>query len=83
MDVQADALRVQHWVMNAFVAERFRHGRILLAGDAATSAPAGATAHPATPPSTMPSPRSPARLPLGDHVDARGGGCRGARVRPI
>ncbi|MEU1310577.1 FAD-dependent monooxygenase [Streptomyces cinnamoneus] len=38
-DVQADVLRVQHWVMNAFVAERFRNGRILLAGDAAHAIP--------------------------------------------
>jgi hypothetical protein len=32
-------LRVQHWVVNAFVAERFGHGRILLAGDAAHAIP--------------------------------------------
>lgn len=38
-DVQAEVLRVQHWVMNASVAERFRHGRILLAGDAAHAIP--------------------------------------------
>ncbi|GAB2736377.1 FAD-dependent monooxygenase [Kitasatospora kifunensis] len=38
-DVQADVLRVQHWVMNGFVAERFRHGRILLAGDAVHAVP--------------------------------------------
>ncbi|MER5930904.1 FAD-dependent monooxygenase [Streptomyces sp. NPDC002054] len=38
-DVRVNALRVQHWVMNAFVAERFRHGRILLAGDAAHAIP--------------------------------------------
>ncbi|MGE7386247.1 FAD-dependent monooxygenase [Streptomyces sp. NPDC004126] len=38
-DVRAEVLRVQHWVMNAFVAERFRHGRILLAGDAAHAIP--------------------------------------------
>ena len=38
-DLRADALRVEHWVMNAFVAERFRHGRILLAGDAAHAIP--------------------------------------------
>lgn len=37
--VRADVSRVQHWVMNAFVAERFRHGRILLAGDAAHAIP--------------------------------------------
>ncbi|MEU5434372.1 FAD-dependent monooxygenase [Streptomyces sp. NPDC020719] len=38
-DVRAEVLRVQHWVMNAFVAERFRRGRILLAGDAAHAIP--------------------------------------------
>ncbi|MGW6909698.1 FAD-dependent monooxygenase [Streptomyces sp. NPDC054940] len=38
-DVDVDVLRVQHWVVNAFVAERFRHGRILLAGDAAHAIP--------------------------------------------
>jgi 2-polyprenyl-6-methoxyphenol hydroxylase-like FAD-dependent oxidoreductase len=38
-DVQVNVLRVQHWVTNAFVAERFRHGRILLAGDAAHAIP--------------------------------------------
>ncbi|MFB7176572.1 FAD-dependent monooxygenase [Streptomyces sp. NPDC056257] len=37
--VRADVLRVQHWVMNAFVAERFHHDRILLAGDAAHAMP--------------------------------------------
>ncbi|KOU15596.1 2-polyprenyl-6-methoxyphenol hydroxylase [Streptomyces sp. WM6372] len=37
--VRADVRRVQHWVMNAFVAERLRHGRILLAGDAAHAIP--------------------------------------------
>ncbi|MGI5452646.1 FAD-dependent monooxygenase [Streptomyces sp. CA-249302] len=37
--VPVEVLRVQHWVMNAFVAERFRHGRILLAGDAAHAIP--------------------------------------------
>ncbi|MEU9085391.1 FAD-dependent monooxygenase [Streptomyces sp. NPDC048357] len=37
--VRADVLRVQHWVMNAFVADRFHHGRILLAGDAAHAMP--------------------------------------------
>ena len=37
--VSAEVVRVQHWVMNAFVAERFRHGRILLAGDAAHAVP--------------------------------------------
>ncbi|MDI2124825.1 FAD-dependent monooxygenase [Yinghuangia seranimata] len=38
-DVGADVLRVQHWVMNAFVADRFRGGRVLLAGDAAHAVP--------------------------------------------
>jgi 2-polyprenyl-6-methoxyphenol hydroxylase-like FAD-dependent oxidoreductase len=38
-EVQADVLRIQHWVMNAFVAERFRHGRVLLTGDAAHAIP--------------------------------------------
>jgi len=38
-DVRVDVLRVQHWVVNAFVVERFRHGRILLAGDAAHAIP--------------------------------------------
>lgn len=38
-DLQAEVLGVQHWVMNAFVAERFRHGRILLTGDAAHAIP--------------------------------------------
>src|SRR5262249_26240906 len=37
--VRVDVLRVQHWVMNAFLAERLRHGRILLAGDAAHTVP--------------------------------------------
>ncbi|MFE7272290.1 FAD-dependent monooxygenase [Streptomyces sp. NPDC057623] len=38
-DVPVEVLRVQHWGVNAFVAERFRHGRILLAGDAAHAIP--------------------------------------------
>ncbi|WP_030559401.1 FAD-dependent monooxygenase [Streptomyces aureocirculatus] len=38
-DVRVEVVRVQHWVMNAFVAERLRHGRILLAGDAAHAVP--------------------------------------------
>jgi 2-polyprenyl-6-methoxyphenol hydroxylase-like FAD-dependent oxidoreductase len=38
-DVSAKVLRVQHWTVNAFVAERFRHGRTLLAGDAAHALP--------------------------------------------
>ncbi|WP_416519828.1 FAD-dependent monooxygenase [Streptomyces achromogenes] len=37
--VRADVLRVQHWVMTAFVADRFRRGRVLLAGDAAHTVP--------------------------------------------
>ncbi|WP_405820905.1 FAD-dependent monooxygenase [Streptomyces sp. NBC_01390] len=41
-DVRADVLRVQHWTTTAYVAERFRRGRVLLAGDAAhTLPPAG------------------------------------------
>lgn len=39
VDVQVDVLRVQHWTMNAFIAERFRHSRILLAGDAVHAVP--------------------------------------------
>ncbi|MFI9252638.1 FAD-dependent monooxygenase [Streptomyces sp. NPDC053069] len=38
-DVRHTVLRVQHWVMNAFVAERLRHGRVLLAGDAVHAVP--------------------------------------------
>ncbi|MFF4397452.1 FAD-dependent monooxygenase [Streptomyces sp. NPDC001480] len=37
--VQVDVLRVQHWVVNAFVAERFGRGPVLLAGDAAHAIP--------------------------------------------
>ncbi|MGW2215654.1 FAD-dependent monooxygenase [Nonomuraea sp. NPDC001684] len=37
--VPADVVRIQHWETDAFVAERFRHGRILLAGDAAHAMP--------------------------------------------
>ncbi|WP_433521218.1 FAD-dependent monooxygenase [Nocardia pseudovaccinii] len=37
--VPTEVLRVQHWVMNAFVAERFGRGRILLAGDAVHAIP--------------------------------------------
>ncbi|MFJ3923125.1 FAD-dependent monooxygenase [Streptomyces sp. NPDC090022] len=37
--VRPEVLRVQHWAMNAFVADRFRNGRILLAGDAAHAIP--------------------------------------------
>jgi len=36
---ESTCLRVQHWVVNAFVAEHFRHGRVLLAGDAAHAIP--------------------------------------------
>ncbi|MBL1076921.1 FAD-dependent monooxygenase [Nocardia sp. 2] len=38
-EVKVEVLRLQHWVMNAFVAQRFTHGRILLAGDAAHAVP--------------------------------------------
>ncbi|MEJ3658357.1 FAD-dependent monooxygenase [Actinomycetes bacterium KLBMP 9759] len=38
-DVKVAVDRVEHWVVNAFVAERFRHGRVLLAGDAAHAVP--------------------------------------------
>ncbi|MEV5875701.1 FAD-dependent monooxygenase [Streptomyces sp. NPDC052101] len=38
-DVRPVVRRVQHWVMDAFVAERLGHGRILLAGDAAHAVP--------------------------------------------
>ncbi|MBC2876295.1 MULTISPECIES: FAD-dependent monooxygenase [Streptomyces] len=34
-----EVLRVQPWVMHAFVAEKFRHGRVVLAGDAAHAMP--------------------------------------------
>ncbi|MFG2887365.1 FAD-dependent monooxygenase [Streptomyces sp. NPDC048297] len=37
--VRPEVRRVEHWGMNAFVAERLRHGRILLAGDAAHAVP--------------------------------------------
>ncbi|MEV4316174.1 FAD-dependent monooxygenase [Actinocrispum sp. NPDC049592] len=37
MNVRVD--RVQHWAVNAFIAETLRHGRILLAGDAAHAIP--------------------------------------------
>ncbi|WP_225823064.1 FAD-dependent monooxygenase [Streptomyces naphthomycinicus] len=37
--VRAEVVRVQHWTMNAFVADRLHHGRILLAGDAAHAVP--------------------------------------------
>jgi len=38
-DVPATVLRVQNWVVNAFVAKHFRQGRIFLAGDAAHTVP--------------------------------------------
>ncbi|MDT0317616.1 FAD-dependent monooxygenase [Streptomyces millisiae] len=38
-ETRVDVLRVGHWVMNGFVAERFRHGGALLAGDAAHAIP--------------------------------------------
>ncbi|WP_217555833.1 FAD-dependent monooxygenase [Streptomyces sp. GbtcB6] len=37
--VRADVVRVQHWSMTAYVAERFGRGRVLLAGDAAHAVP--------------------------------------------
>ena len=39
VDVDVEVLRVQHWTMHAFVAERFGAGRVLLAGDAAHAIP--------------------------------------------
>lgn len=38
-DVAAKVLRVQHWTVNAFVANRFWHGRVFLVGDAAHTVP--------------------------------------------
>ena len=38
-EVWVDVVRVQHWVVNAFAAEHIRHGRVLLAGDAAHAIP--------------------------------------------
>lgn len=38
-DVKIDVSGIQHWTVNAFVAERFRESRILLAGDAAHAIP--------------------------------------------
>ncbi|MFK0112683.1 FAD-dependent monooxygenase [Streptomyces sp. NPDC091217] len=38
-DVRVDVARVQHWTMTAYVADRLRHGRVLLAGDAAHAVP--------------------------------------------
>ncbi|MEU9346900.1 FAD-dependent monooxygenase [Streptomyces sp. NPDC048278] len=37
--VRADVVRIQHWSMTAHVAESFRRGRVLLAGDAAHAVP--------------------------------------------
>ncbi|GGS96312.1 FAD-dependent monooxygenase [Streptomyces cinerochromogenes] len=37
--IRAEVRRVQHWVMHAFVADRFRRGRVLLAGDAVHAVP--------------------------------------------
>ncbi|MBB6373900.1 2-polyprenyl-6-methoxyphenol hydroxylase-like FAD-dependent oxidoreductase [Pseudonocardia eucalypti] len=39
IELPIDVLRVQHWVMNAFVASRFAAGRVLLAGDAVHAIP--------------------------------------------
>jgi putative polyketide hydroxylase len=39
VDVRVDVVRVQHWPVNAVVAERFRDGRVFLAGDAAHAIP--------------------------------------------
>lgn len=38
-DLGVDVVRVQHWAVNAFIAQRFGHGRILLAGDAVHAIP--------------------------------------------
>ncbi|MFF7449329.1 MULTISPECIES: FAD-dependent monooxygenase [unclassified Streptomyces] len=38
-DVRPEVLRAQRWTVRAFVADRFRHGRVLLAGDAAHTVP--------------------------------------------
>lgn len=38
-EIKLDVLRVQHWTTNAFVAERYRQGRVLLAGDAVHAIP--------------------------------------------
>ncbi|WP_405489859.1 FAD-dependent monooxygenase [Nocardia sp. NBC_00511] len=39
VDAAVEVVRIQHWVMSAFVAERLRHGRVFLAGDAAHTVP--------------------------------------------
>ena len=38
-DVAAKVVRIQHWTVTAFVADRFQHGRIFLVGDAAHTVP--------------------------------------------
>lgn len=38
-EAAVEVVRVQHWTMNALLAERFRHGRVLVAGDAAHAIP--------------------------------------------
>ncbi|HEY4456692.1 MAG TPA: FAD-dependent monooxygenase [Pseudonocardiaceae bacterium] len=38
-DIPVQVSRVQHWTVQAFIAQRFRHDRILLAGDAAHALP--------------------------------------------
>ncbi|MFE0678005.1 FAD-dependent monooxygenase [Streptomyces sp. NPDC058867] len=38
-EAPVEVARVQRWEMNAFVADRFGHGRVLLAGDAAHALP--------------------------------------------
>ncbi|HEY4022655.1 MAG TPA: FAD-dependent monooxygenase [Pseudonocardiaceae bacterium] len=38
-DIPVKVSRAQQWVVNAFIAERFRHGRVLLAGDAVHAVP--------------------------------------------
>ncbi|MFF2552534.1 FAD-dependent monooxygenase [Nocardia sp. NPDC058058] len=38
-DIPIEIVRIQHWSMNAIVAEQFHRGRILLAGDAAHALP--------------------------------------------
>ena len=38
-DLPVEVSRVQHWMVQAFIARRFRHGRVLLAGDAAHALP--------------------------------------------
>ncbi|MEC3920625.1 FAD-dependent monooxygenase [Nocardia sp. CDC160] len=39
IDARVEVVRVQHWVMNAFVAEHLRRGSVFLAGDAAHAVP--------------------------------------------